>query len=102
VYGIDMPTPDELVAHGRTIEEIREVIGCDALIYQDVDGMKRAIGKLNTKLDGFDASCFDGVYITGDVTAETIAAMNSQRADSAGEEGDVDVSRLALPNPQEA
>ena len=97
-----MPTPDELVAHGRTIEEIREVIGCDALIYQDVDGMKRAIGSLNTKLDGFDASCFDGVYITGDVTAETIAAMNSQRADAAGEEGDVDVSRLALPNPQEA
>jgi amidophosphoribosyltransferase len=105
VYGIDMPTPDELVAHGRTIEEIREVIGCDALIYQDVDGMKRAIGKLNTKLDGFDASCFDGVYITGDVTAETIAAMNSQRADTAekiGEDSDVDVSRLALPNPQEA
>lgn len=102
VYGIDMPTPGELVAHGRTIEEIREVIGCDALIYQDVDGMKRAIGSLNTKLDGFDASCFDGVYITGDVTAETIAAMNSQRADAPGEEGDVDVSRLALPNPQEA
>jgi amidophosphoribosyltransferase len=105
VYGIDMPTPDELVAHGRTVEEIREVIGCDALIYQDVEGMKRAIGKLNDKLDGFDASCFDGVYITGDVTAETIAAMNSQRADTAekiGEDSDVDVSRLALPNPQEA
>jgi len=105
VYGIDMPTPGELVAHGRTIEEIREVIGCDALIYQDVDGMKRAIGSLNTQLDGFDASCFDGVYITGDVTAETIAAMNSQRADTAekiGEDSDVDVSRLALPNPQEA
>jgi amidophosphoribosyltransferase len=105
VYGIDMPTPGELVAHGRTIEEIREVIGCDALIYQDVEGMKRAIGSLNTKLDGFDASCFDGVYITGDVTAETIAAMNSQRADTAekiGEDSDVDVSRLALPNPQEA
>jgi amidophosphoribosyltransferase len=105
VYGIDMPTPDELVAHDRTVEEIRQVIGCDALIYQDVEGMKRAIGSLNTKLDGFDASCFDGVYITGDVTAETIAAMNSLRADTAekiGEDGDVDVSRLALPNPQEA
>ncbi len=105
VYGIDMPTPDELVAHDRTVEEIRQVIGCDALIYQDVSSMKRAIGSLNTKLDGFDASCFDGVYITGDVTAETIAAMNSLRADTAekiGEEGGVDVSRLALPNPQEA
>ncbi len=105
VYGIDMPTPDELVAHGRTVEEIRETIGCDALIYQDVEGMRRAIRSLNPALDGFDASCFDGVYVTGDVTAQTIAAMNAARADTAdkaSEEGDVDVSRLALPNPQEA
>ena len=105
VYGIDMPTPGELVAHDRTVEEIRQVIGCDALIYQVIEGMKRAIGSLNAELDGFDASCFDGVYITGDVTAETIAAMNALRADTAekiGEDGDVDVSRLALPNPQEA
>ena len=96
-----MPTPDELVAHDRSVEEIRQVIGCDALIYQDVAGMKRAIGSLNPNLDGFDASCFDGMYITGDVTAETIATMNAQRID-ASEEGGVDVSRLALPNPQEA
>jgi len=101
VYGIDMPTPDELVAHDRTVEEIRQVIGCDALIYQDVAGMKRAIGSLNPKLDGFDASCFDGVYVTGDITAETIAAMNAARIDGS-EEGGADVSRLALPNPQEA
>ena len=105
VYGIDMPTPNELVAHNRSIEEIRQEIGCDALIYQDVDGMKRAVSALNPALDGFDASCFDGVYVTGDVTAETIAAMNSSRGDTAekiGEDSDVDVSRLALPNPQEA
>jgi len=100
-----MPTPGELVAHNRSVEEIRQEIGCDALIYQDVEGMKRAIRSLNPAIDGFDASCFDGVYVTGDVTAETIAAMNSSRADTAekiGEDGDVDVSRLALPNPQEA
>ena len=105
VYGIDMPTPDELVAHDRTVEEIRQVIGCDALIYQDVASMKRAIGSLNPKLDGFDASCFDGVYVTGDITAQSIAAMNAQRINgSAGgtEEGGADVSRLTLPNPQEA
>lgn len=101
VYGIDMPTATELVAHDRTVEEIRKVIGCDALIYQDVEGMKRAVGSLNTKLDGFDASCFDGVYVTGNVTAETIEKMNQQRV-GGGEEGGVDVSRLALPNPQEA
>ena len=101
VYGIDMPTATELVAHDRSIEEIRVAIGCDALIYQDIDGMKRAIGSLNPLLDGFDASCFDGIYITGDITPETIARMNAERVD-ASEEGGVDVSRLALPNPQEA
>jgi amidophosphoribosyltransferase len=102
VYGIDMPTSAELVAHDRTVEEIRVAIGCDALIYQDIEGMKRAIGSLNPKLDGFDASCFDGIYITGDITPETIAKMNAARGEGSSEEGDVDVSRLALPNPQEA
>ncbi len=101
VYGIDMPTSGELVAHNRTIDQIRELIGCDALIYQDVEGMKRAIGSLNTRLDGFDASCFDGVYITGDITPESIARMNEQRID-AQEDGDADSSRLNLPNAQTA
>jgi amidophosphoribosyltransferase len=100
VYGIDMPTPNELVAHDRTVEEIRQVIGCDALIYQDVEAMKRAVGMLSKKIDGFDASCFDGIYITGDITVETIAKMNAQRVDNS-EDGDIDVSRLALPNPQD-
>jgi len=101
VYGIDMPTSDELVAHNRTVEQVREVIGCDALIYQDVEGMKRAIAALNPALAGFDASCFDGVYVTGDVTPESIARMNEQRID-ADEEGDDDHSRLNLPNAQTA
>jgi amidophosphoribosyltransferase len=79
VYGIDMPTKTELVAHGRTVEEIRELIGCDALIYQDVDGMKRAIGSLNPKLDGFEASCFDGVYVTGDIDPKTSRASTRNR-----------------------
>ena len=101
VYGIDMPTSSELVAYGRTIEEVREVIGCDALIYQDVEGMKRAIGSLNPNLDGFDASCFDGVYVTGDINAEDIARINAARI---GQEDPLeeDTSRLALPNAQEA
>ena len=97
VYGIDMPTSSELVAHGRSVEEIREYIGCDALIYQDVDGMKKAIGSLNTKIHGFDASCFDGVYVTGDITGEDIARLNESRV--GGEENQEDTSRLALPNP---
>jgi amidophosphoribosyltransferase len=101
VYGIDMPTSAELVAHNRSIEEIRQVIGCDALIYQEVEGMKRAIGQLNPALAGFDASCFDGIYVTGDITPETIAQMNADRVDSS-EEAEADASRLALPNPHTA
>ena len=101
VYGIDMPTSTELVAHGRTVEEIREIIGCDALIYQDVEGMKRAIGSLNTKLDGFDASCFDGVYVTGDINPDDIERINQARM---GQEDPLEetASRLALPNAQES
>jgi amidophosphoribosyltransferase len=79
VYGIDMPTSSELVAHDRTVEEIRQVIGCDALIYQDVDAMKKAVGKLNGAIKGFDASCFDGIYVTGDITADDISRLNSSR-----------------------
>lgn len=96
VYGIDMPTPEELVAHNRSVEEIRQIIGCDALIYQDVDGMKKAIGSLNTSIHNFDASCFDGVYVTGDITAADIARLNANRVGT--EEGGDDNSRLALPN----
>ncbi len=99
VYGIDMPTKDELVAHGRTVEEIRQIIGCDALIYQDVDAMKRAVGALNDQLCGFEASCFDGVYVTGDITADDVLRINGERSGGAEEDGS-DTSRLALPNSQ--
>jgi len=97
VYGIDMPTSKELVAHNRTVEEIRQLIGCDALIYQDVDGMKKAIGSLNPRIHGFDASCFDGVYVTGDITAADITRLSESRV--GGDEASEDTSRLALPNP---
>ena len=96
VYGIDMPTSTELVAHNRTVDQIREIIGCDALIYQDVDGMKKAVGSLSTKPAGFDASCFDGVYVTGDITSEDIVRLNENRR--SGDETQADNSRLALPN----
>jgi amidophosphoribosyltransferase len=99
VYGIDMPTSSELVAHDRTVEQVREIIGCDALIYQDVDGMKKAIGALNAQITGFDASCFDGVYVTGDITSEDINRLNEKRV--GGEENQDDTSRLALPNYEE-
>jgi len=96
VYGIDMPTSKELVAHNRTVEQIREYIGCDALIYQDVEAMKKAVGSLNPKVKGFDASCFDGVYVTGDITSDDIVRLNEGRR--MGDENQEDTSRLALPN----
>jgi amidophosphoribosyltransferase len=103
VYGIDMPTPEELVAHNRTVDEVRELIGCDALIYQDVEAMKQAVRNATAgdapKLDGFDASCFDGVYVTGDVSVSDIVRLNEKRVGT--EEGAEDNSRLALPNSAE-
>ena len=100
VYGIDMPTSTELVAHGRSIEEIRQFIGADALIYQDVAAMKRVVAALNPRLDGFEASCFDGHYVTGDISAAEFVAMATQRA-AQSEEGDDDRGRLALQDAAE-
>lgn len=86
VYGIDMPTRAELVAHGRTIDEVRQWIGCDALIYQDVDAMKQAVGRINPQVVGFEASCFDGVYITGDISDAEVTALNEGRNSQAQED----------------
>ena len=98
VYGIDMPTSQELIAHGRSIEQIREFIGADALIYQDVDAMKRVVGLLNPGIVGFEASCFDGQYITGDVTAADLESLGLLRSQAAADDDDNhdDRSRLTL------
>jgi len=96
VYGIDMPTKDELIAANRSIEEIRQFIGADALIYQDVDAMKRVVGALNPRLHGFEASCFDGSYITGDVSDSDFATMQAQRRLQFDDEEASDRGRLAL------
>ncbi len=101
VYGIDMPTSEELIAHNRSLEEIREFIGADALIYQDVDAMKKVVGALNGKLAGFEASCFDGRYVTGDVSRADFDAMAAQRLSQPDEEEGADRSRLALQGTNE-
>jgi amidophosphoribosyltransferase len=96
VYGIDMPTKEELIAHNRSIEEIREYIGADALIYQDVDAMKRVVAALRPGLAGFEASCFDGHYVTGDVSLADFEAMREQRASQPSDEEADARGRLAL------
>nr|WP_198984463.1 amidophosphoribosyltransferase [Herbaspirillum sp. ASV7] len=79
VYGIDMPTRDELIAFGRSEEEVCREITADALVYQDVEAMKRAISDANPALRNFEASCFDGHYITGDITQEYLDRIEYAR-----------------------
>jgi amidophosphoribosyltransferase len=85
VYGIDMPSPRELVAHGRTCDEVAEAIGADRLIYQDLPDLVEAVRKGNPKLTRFDASCFSGEYVTGDVTPQYLDALDRVRNDKAKE-----------------
>lgn len=79
VYGIDMPTRDELIASGRTDEEICKEIGADALFYQSIEDMKRSVSDLLPSLKNFDASCFEGTYVTGDVTPEYLDRLEYMR-----------------------
>jgi amidophosphoribosyltransferase len=102
VYGIDMPTREELIAAARSVEQIREFIGADALIYQDVEAMKRVVGALNPKLASFEASCFDGRYITGDVSDSDFALIEAQRRLQFDEDESDPRSRLALQSAEGA
>ena len=72
VYGINMPSRHELIAHGRTIPEIAEELGCDHLVYQEVEDLKAAIIE-GSVLTDLDMSCFDGRYVTGTVSDEYLA-----------------------------
>ncbi len=79
VYGIDMPTRNELIANGRSDDDIAREIGCDALVYQDLDAMIAAVRAGNPAIQDFDTSCFDGRYITGDVTPEYLEYVEAVR-----------------------
>ncbi len=81
VYGIDMPAARELIAHGRSEEEVARLIGADRLIYQELEDLVDAVSKERTKVQRFDTSCFDGKYITGDVSAEYLQHLEAQRCD---------------------
>ncbi len=81
VYGIDMPSRDELLATDRTDEEICKEIGADALIYQDLDELVRDIGLSNPAMKVFDCSCFDGKYVTGDIDEAYLNNIETARGD---------------------
>ena len=82
VYGIDMPTRGELIASDRSEEEICREIGADGLIYQDLDDLKASVRALNSSLQFFETSCFDGHYVTGDITAEYLNGVENQRGEA--------------------
>jgi len=85
VYGIDMPAASELIANGRTVEEVQEIIGADRLIYQDLHGLIRSVRHENSSISEFDTSCFSGEYVTGDVTEEYLDELEQRRNDAAKE-----------------
>ncbi len=88
VYGIDMPTRAELLATGRTDEEIAQEIGADAVVYQDLDALVEAVKQVNGGIQSFDCSCFDGKYITGDITPEYLAQIEAARSCATGKDGE--------------
>jgi amidophosphoribosyltransferase len=83
VYGIDMPSASELIAHGRTVEEVCELIGADWLVYQDLDDLVACSREGNPEVDGFDCSVFNGEYITGDVDQGYLDRIEFLRNDEA-------------------
>ena len=79
VYGIDMPTRNELLATGRSDEEICAEIGADALIYQDLDALIDDVRLSNPNIEAFDCSCFNGNYVTGDVDEAYLNEIETMR-----------------------
>jgi amidophosphoribosyltransferase len=96
VYGIDMPTRNELIAYGRTEEEVCREITADALVYQDIDALKRSISDANPALKSFEASCFDGVYVTGDISRDYLDRIETARNAPDQESEDAVRSQLSL------
>jgi amidophosphoribosyltransferase len=96
VYGIDMPTRAELIAAHRSEDEVTRELGADALIYQDLEALKDAVRQANPRLTNFETSCFDGVYVTGDVTSDYLRAIEIHR-DAARDSGeDAETAQLDL------
>jgi amidophosphoribosyltransferase len=91
-----MPTRSELIAHGRSDEEVCREITADALVYQDIDALKRSISDVNPALKSFEASCFDGIYVTGDISPDYLDRIESARGNQKPESEDVVRSQLNL------
>jgi amidophosphoribosyltransferase len=98
VYGIDMPAAEELIAHGRSDEEVQRELGCDWLIYQDLPDLIESVQKGNPAIGRFDTSCFNGEYVTGDVNQAYLDHLSCHRNDYAKARREEDNSVIELHN----
>ena len=83
VYGIDMPTREELIANGRTAAEIAAEISADGCVFQDLDELKAVIREMNPKIEAFDDSCFSGLYLTGDIDENYLQRLSASKSSGA-------------------
>jgi amidophosphoribosyltransferase len=90
-----MPTRAELIAAHRTGDEVAREMGADALVYQDLEDMKDAVRRANPRLTSFETSCFDGIYITGDITSDYLRDIEIQR-DAKRDSSDDETAQLDL------
>jgi len=98
VYGIDMPSVNELVGHNRNDRQIAEVIGADWLVYQDLDDLIETARHGNPQVSRFDTSVFDGVYVTGDITTDYLDFIEGRRNDGARSKQQEDNAVIDLHN----
>lgn len=98
VYGIDMPAACELIAHGRTDREVEKELGCDWLVYQDLQDLIEAVQRGNPAIRRFDTSCFDGHYVTGDVDQDYLERLSCDRSDAAKARREEENSVIELHN----
>ena len=83
VYGIDMPSPTEFIAHNRTEDEIGEAIGADWMLYQDLSDLQASVSEEHSGITHFDSSVFDGHYVTGDIDERYLVRLDQKRNDLA-------------------
>ncbi|SMF95586.1 amidophosphoribosyltransferase [Methylomagnum ishizawai] len=98
VYGIDMPAAHELVAYGRTDMEVQRELGCDWLVYQDLEDLIDSVRRGNPKIEAFDTSCFNGEYVTGDISQDYLDRLSCHRNDGAKARRDSGSSVMELHN----
>ena len=92
VYGIDMPASNEFVAYEKTDKEISDFIGADKLFYQNLDDLIMSVREDGSPIEIFDASCFDGKYVTEDVTQDYLKELDTVRNDASKQKQSIDIS----------